>query len=277
MTDADASPAGEADDDPPLGTCAQHAVDAWDHCDRCGRFYCDECAGKEPNERYCAECDAKLGIIPWERDRERLGLWRAWWATATLVVGRPRATLGRVALHTDLRRALSFAALSLALLAVVAGVTAGMVTTLQALRAPGASSPAALAAGALYALAARGTTMTVLAAVAVAVTPLPLAGLSRGFGSPISSARAAVTVAYTTSFLPLVGLPFVGPWFGFLAVRAVVRELPKELSRTAAFCLGGALVLVWLVAIVAVVGPVLLVAAGLLASGGAGALVPDPG
>lgn len=62
-------------------------------CERCGSFGADTRRGEPPNERFCDVCDAKLGVVPWERER---GWLRRWWRTVAAVVGEPTETMARL-------------------------------------------------------------------------------------------------------------------------------------------------------------------------------------
>ncbi len=74
--------------------CAQHSeTPAIAACDRCGTFYCAACLERaSDNKLYCEACRARFAPLPWDK-RADLGIARAWWQTATLMLRAPIVTL----------------------------------------------------------------------------------------------------------------------------------------------------------------------------------------
>lgn len=78
--------------------CAKHpGRPAGEVCRRCGNFMCSLCVIPFQNERYCPDCIDKLGPggtqgnVPWENDREKLGIVGAYLATMKRVLLDPDA------------------------------------------------------------------------------------------------------------------------------------------------------------------------------------------
>lgn len=69
--------------------CAAHPeVKATGACSRCGTFGCGNCLSARGRDWLCANCLARVGVLPWE-ERDTLGMWRAWWRTSVLMISSP--------------------------------------------------------------------------------------------------------------------------------------------------------------------------------------------
>ncbi|MFZ5445034.1 MAG: hypothetical protein ACOZQL_33900 [Myxococcota bacterium] len=80
-------PAGASGD----AFCAVHAgVKATGACSRCGTFGCATCLTQRGADWLCPKCSARADVLPWD-ERATIGLWRAWWRTAVLLLSRPSA------------------------------------------------------------------------------------------------------------------------------------------------------------------------------------------
>ena len=74
--------------------CAMHPqLAAAGTCERCGTFACGECLAASPGgQRWCVACRSRPAQhLPWDR-REELGLARAYWQTAMMILRSPRQT-----------------------------------------------------------------------------------------------------------------------------------------------------------------------------------------
>lgn len=98
-------PAGDA-------LCAAHPeVKATGACSRCGTFGCGACLAARGTDWLCPQCMSRAGKLPWD-ERESLGLWRAWWRTAVLMISSPVQTLGTAEPEAPLGSSILFAVLS---------------------------------------------------------------------------------------------------------------------------------------------------------------------
>lgn len=213
--------AGVANDDPPLGKCAVHDVDSCDACDRCGRYFCDACGGAPPNELYCAECDAKVGVIPWERDRARLGSLGAWWATVVQVVLRPAAALARVA-RTDAGSSFGFGIVSAIFLLVGSLEWMAVILYLQRAWAEERFGTGVFV-GSLALMQASRTfgVMPFRIAATLATTPLVVRALARAAGRQVTLAVAERWTHYAIGAFALSVVP-LGTLVGVvLAIRNI--------------------------------------------------------
>lgn len=92
--------------------CATHPeVKAVAPCARCGTFGCGVCLTQNGNRWLCGRCGQVVVPLPWD-DRQRLGLWRAWWETSIGMMLRPTQTLQGASPDGTIGSSLGYAMLS---------------------------------------------------------------------------------------------------------------------------------------------------------------------
>lgn len=92
--------------------CAVHpVVKAQGACSRCGTFGCGDCLSSRGADWLCSKCMSLVSELPWD-ERESLGLWRAWWRTAVLMISSPNVSLATAAPDAALGSSVGFASLS---------------------------------------------------------------------------------------------------------------------------------------------------------------------
>lgn len=98
---------------PATAFCRTHPnVPAASPCGRCGTFFCASCLTAVGGQWLCAACRAKGTALPWD-ERERLGLWRAWWQTSVAMISRPTQTLQTAQPDAPLGESLLFSVLAM--------------------------------------------------------------------------------------------------------------------------------------------------------------------
>ncbi len=92
--------------------CAVHPdVKAQGACSRCGTFGCVDCLSSRGADWLCSKCMSLASELPWD-ERESLGVWRAWWRTAVLMISRPNVALATAVPDAALGSSVGFASLS---------------------------------------------------------------------------------------------------------------------------------------------------------------------
>lgn len=92
--------------------CATHLdLAAVGACSRCGTFGCASCLTQRDQAWLCAACLSRLDTLPWD-ERERLGLWRAWWQTSVRMISSPTQTLSTVEADAPVGSSVLYALLS---------------------------------------------------------------------------------------------------------------------------------------------------------------------
>ena len=218
-------------------TCVLHVAPAAGACARCGDYFCSACAGAAPNAAFCTPCDAHVGAIPWESERDKLGSFGAWRRTVADFFQSPGPTARRLPTDGSLRKPAVFAAIMFALHVVFTVVAQGVFVWAQtsSLRAfgEGDSIHRAAVTAATHEIVVGAIALCLLTVMA----PSLLVGATRALGGRATYRSAVRAVAYGAAFLlvtpiqllalllsPLLAW-YLAAWIGRRAQVSLLRPL----------------------------------------------------
>jgi hypothetical protein len=223
----------EADTPAPRSLCAEHPERAAvGTCERCGNFYCSDCAGRvDGGQGFCHRCHGARAYIAWED--ASLGLWQRYFRTVKSSLFELPRFAAELPARGDVGLPLSFALLPTAASVVIgAGAMSAflgfMVGSLAPASGAGSDAPPAGVIGA-FAFLMYGATGIGGYLAYLGLWPAVLVGTARMFGNRELQYRGLFRILCYASgfnflyFVPLLGMA-VGAYHFVVASMCIAAQ-----------------------------------------------------